>query len=52
MLTTITSVLRHAADRMRRRHAYDVLHGASDHMLRDIGVTREDLFHSVMRVQR
>ena len=38
MLTTLKSALRRAAERMQRRHAYDSLREASDHMLRDIGV--------------
>ena len=49
MLTTIRTVLRSAADHMKRRHACDLLHGASDNTLRDIGVTRDGLVHAVMR---
>jgi uncharacterized protein YjiS (DUF1127 family) len=48
MLTTIRSALRRAADHLQRRHASEVLHGASDHILRDIGVTRDELHRAVM----
>jgi uncharacterized protein YjiS (DUF1127 family) len=51
MMTTLRTALRHAAEHMRRRHLYDVLHAANDHTLRDIGVTRDDLYQAVMRGQ-
>jgi uncharacterized protein YjiS (DUF1127 family) len=52
MLTTVRSYVRAAADHMKRRHACDLLAGASDHMLRDIGVTRDGLYWAVVRNQR
>ena len=48
MFSTIKTVVSQASERAARRRAYRFLEGQSDHILRDIGLTRGDLYRSVV----
>jgi uncharacterized protein YjiS (DUF1127 family) len=48
MFTTIKSAVARAGERAARRRAYRFLNRQSDYMLKDIGLTRGDLYRSVM----
>lgn len=48
MLKRIANAFHDAREHSRRRHAYRFLQSQSDAMLRDIGLSRNELYHAVM----
>ena len=48
MFTTVKSAFARAHERAARRRALRLLDRQSDHLLKDIGVTRGDLYRTVM----
>jgi uncharacterized protein YjiS (DUF1127 family) len=48
MFTTFKTAVARASERAARRRAFRFLDRQSDYMLKDIGVTRGDLYRSVM----
>jgi uncharacterized protein YjiS (DUF1127 family) len=51
MLSSIKSVIGRAQERAAARRAYRYLEGQSDHLLRDMGLTRESVRGAVFRNQ-
>ena len=51
MLTSIKSALIRSRERAAARRAYRFLEGQSDHLLKDIGLTREGVRGAVFRNQ-
>jgi uncharacterized protein YjiS (DUF1127 family) len=49
MLTSIRSAITRANERAARRRAYRFLEGQSDHLLKDIGLTRDNVYAAVFR---
>ena len=49
MFTSIRSAIGRARERAAARRAYRFLQGQSDHLLKDIGLTRESVYGAVVR---
>ena len=48
MLSSITSAIHRSRQRAGARRAYRLLQGQSDHLLKDMGLTRDTLFGAVV----
>jgi uncharacterized protein YjiS (DUF1127 family) len=51
MLSSIKTALHRTRERAAARRAYRLLEGQSDHLLRDMGLTRDGMFRSVVHGQ-
>ena len=49
MLTSIRSAISRASERAARRRDFRFLQGQSDHLLRDMGLTRDNVYGAVVR---
>ena len=47
MFNSIVTAISRSRERAAAKHAYRFLQGQSDHMLKDIGLTRESLYGAV-----
>ena len=52
MLTSIRSAISRASERAAAKRAYRFLQGQSDHLLKDIGLTRDSVYGAVVRGPR
>jgi uncharacterized protein YjiS (DUF1127 family) len=51
MFTSIRSAISRASERAARRRDFRFLQGQSDHLLKDIGLTRNSVYGAVVRGQ-